>query len=221
MSNSLFLVPNPILLSKNAQNGNKGNVKLKSSENKVLFQLSFDPEIFCGISPACGELESHSSRTLTFHLEETNVERSEISFIIKYCVIQPNTPPEKITEMMLDSAVMNESLTAVIKFSSHAEDAMKSISSAFKKKKSLKEAIKNDESRNIELEEIAMLEKKIAEKEQEKEELENKVKNIKVELELKENESKKLAMNPTFVNSFAYIGWIIFIFAILKRLLFK
>lgn len=217
---ALVLEPNPVIISKTGPVSNKGTVSLKNRSNQlVLFQVYFDPEIFSGISPACGELESGGLRTLSFFFEDINQNLNEISFTVKYCLV-PKNSPNKVADMMLNSMSWDNSLIGTIRFSSHAEDAMKSISSSFKSKKSLKKAIERSDLSNINAQKKEMLEKTISEKEATILQLQDKAKSLRELLEQKKKESKELNVDNTVEYNFIYFGFIILFLAILKRWLF-
>ncbi|OHT12333.1 hypothetical protein TRFO_17925 [Tritrichomonas foetus] len=221
-SRPLILEPNPLILSKTGRIHNKGTIELKNiSKQTILFQLSFDPDVFCGISPACGELDKMASRSLTFLLEDTNRDLNELTFTIKYFIVPPDSTPDQITDIMMNQNSWKDTITATIKFSSHAEDAMKSVSSAFKTRNSLKKAIAREENNNLDEEERAMLERKIGDKEAQKAQLERKVESLRQQLEKKNEESVKFARNPTVEYNLVYIGIIILLLAILKRKIFN
>lgn len=218
--NSLILEPNPTIISKTGPVSNKGTASLKNRSNQlILFQVFFDPEVFSGISPACGELEPGASRTLSFFFEDVSQNLNEISFNVKYTLV-PKNSSDKIADMMLNSSSWENSLTGSIHFSSHAEDAMKSISSSFKSKQSLKKAIERGEASNMKRQHLEMLEKKISEKEATLIQLQNKVQSLQQLLDQKKEESKKLNIDNTLQYNFIYFGFIVLFLAILKRWLF-
>ena len=123
--NALVLEPNPTIISKTGPVSNKGTASLKNrSDQLVLFQVFFDPELFSGISPACGELEPGALRTLSFFFGDVSQKINEISFTVKYCIV-PKYSSNKVADMMLNSASWNDSLIGKIHFSSHAAHTIK------------------------------------------------------------------------------------------------
>lgn len=216
--NVLTLNPNPVTISKSGSI-QRGAITLKNhSLRKALFQAFFDPEIFCSVSPACGQLESYKSQTLSFSLEKLDQDVNEVTFNINYCFVPDNSTQDAEIQMFASASAWSSSLKATILFASHAEESMKSIASSFKRPKSLQSAINKNRKDDLEEQKHAMLERMLAEKEATKIQLEEKIRSLQEQLEQKGDESKKLSFDNSAAYKYVYIAFIVLFLSIFRRM---
>lgn len=219
---SLIIEPNPTVISRTGHIHNTGTVTAKyTGQNKCLFSLEFDTEIFCSISPACGEIEGGKSREFKFSFEDTIRGNEELSFLIRYVSVENDANPDMEARLMSAPKEWQNSEKAVIKFSSHAEDALKAVAFSIKSKPSLAQVISRSESRDIDAEQREMLERKIVEKRAQREQLKRKVKNFHTMISDEEKSLKELMEKPNTESQMIYFGFFLVVFALFVKLFKK
>ena len=219
---SLILEPNPTILSRTGHIHNNGVITAKlTGAKKCLFSLEFDTEIFCGISPACGQIESGQTQKFRFSFEDTTRGDEELSFLIRFVCIELDTSPEKVSELMASPKEWPSYEKAVIKFSSHAEDALKAVAFSIKSKPSLTQVISRSESRDIDAEQREMLERKVVEKKAQREQLKRKIKALHSQIEDETKRLNNLVQKPDSESRLIYFGFILIIFALFLKIFKK
>ena len=219
---SLRIDPNPLKLKKSSRDGSiKGSVRLINTYSRnALFQLSFDSDEFCAISPACGELEAGAERPLSLFIEATD--EDSLEFTVKFVCVEPGTSQEQITDLMMREAEWTDSVTGKIQFTSHVEDVMQSVKSALKGNRvPVEQAILKSQSRDLDEEQIALMEESLRKKEATRDELRNKVEELTGRVAKQKKRLEELKNKPDFTGQFALIALLMFLFALFVRVVFK
>lgn len=186
----------------------------------ILFKLSFDPEYFCGISPACGEIEPGNSRQLKFTLEEA-IQQEEVSFLVKFISLASETSPDTIADLMMNQSQWKDTIKSVIKFSTHAEDALAKFLSMRKNRSTLNEAIERQENQNLLEEQKVMLERKISEKQEQKIQLQSQVEHLIKQRDQQLEQIKILKAQSEKPNIVIIFGFLFFALVFLLKHLFQ
>lgn len=202
----LTIEPNPVIVSRTGHIHNNGTVDIKNNgQNKNIFSVEFDTEIFCGISPAVGELVPGESRTLKFSFEDTIRENEELSFIVRYTSVSPNEKTD-ISEIIATSKNWPNTVKCVIKFSSHAEDALRSIAAVTKSKPTVQQVQARSQSRDISKEQLDMLKRKLNEKKNYNQQLKTKKTNLEKEIKQQQAQLKVLQSRTDSNPPYIFIG---------------
>lgn len=224
MECSLNVSPNPLVLSRNIINEAPCTMEIKNNcINLILFYLNFDDNLFSCISPACGELEPNSSRTLKLMLEDLSTDIKDLTFSIRYYIALPGTNSDKIRKLMLEQDKWKDKVDVKIKFLSHEEESLKSFSEAFKQnnKCCINTALEKKESLDLEKEKISNLKKKIQEKEKENLSLLAQL-NILKNLNGKQKEElMSYQNNPDLQSIFLIVAFFIFVLSLIIRRILK
>lgn len=220
---SLRIDPCPLILSKSSRDGAiKGSVTLVNTDSRtLLFQLSFNSEDFCAISPACGELEPGATRQLTLFVESTDSDSLE--FTVKFVRVAPGTTQAQITELMMREAEWTDFTTGKIRFSSHVEDVMRSVRSALGPRShvSVDEAIQKQQASDLEEEQISLLEESLRQKQATHAELQSKVEKLNERLKTQSQLLENLQNQPDIQGGFSLIAFLVFLVALFVRFVFK
>ena len=145
----------------------------------------------------------------------------ELSFLIRYVCVENGISPEQQAQLMTSSKEWPSYEKAVIKFSSHAEDALKAVSFQIKSKPTLTQVLSRSESRDIDAEEREMLERKVVEKKAKREQLKRKIKALNGQIEDENKRLKTLLQKPDTESWLIYFGFILVIFALFVKLFKK
>ena len=112
-----------------------------------------------------------------------------------------------------------------IRFATHAEEAMRSVKTAFKKKKvaavTVEDAIKRSTLRDLDEEKLVAMQKSITEKEEMKMNLQEKLDNLTESYNKQWKLLQSLRDKPDISSNFAFVALIVLVIAILKQMLFK
>lgn len=215
----LTVYPNPVILSKTGAIHNRGTVTLKNvSTSKCLFKVFFDIDVFCGISPAMGEINPGESRELKFSFEDTTRGDENVSFDIKYVQVLPETTIEEEIKLSQAPEEWANTVQAVIRFSTHTEDALKTVALSLKSKPSLTQVVKRAENRNIDVEQREMLERKVTEKRNQRGQLKDKIAALEAQIESQKEEMVKIASTTKTDYNLLMVGLIILLGSIVLRL---
>lgn len=211
-----MLSPNPLILSKSESNFYKGVVTLtNTSEKLLLFTVFFDANLFCGISPACGEIEPQQSIKLTSLFDKIPNTDEEVTFMVRYTLVRPTIDPNTKTELMLNPTDWAGKLQSNIRFSSHAEDALNSFSHIMKDRPSFSQAVKKSSSRNFEQGQKDSIVKKLIEKQQQKQILQEKINNLRTQIEECDRKMSTLVIPHINGSNLLMVGFIVFVLALL------
>jgi len=217
--NTIIIDPNPLILSRTGRVHNRGTIGIRNKGyQKCLFNILFDPEIFCRISPAAGEILPNSSKDLQFYFEDTTKGDEELSFLIRYTFV-PNVSED--SPNVPNPNDFKSSIKATIRFSSHAEDALKSISSSLKVKPSLNKAISHVEQRDILSEQREMYERKISSKNEQQQQLLQRIEILERNISHQKDEISELSKKPDTQNQLITVSLIVFFMSLLIRWLKK
>ena len=213
-----MIYPNPLILSKIESSIIKGHVILKNPSDKLmLFTLSFDPELFCGISPACGEIEPNQSIQLILQFDNIHSSIEELSFIVHYTLVRPNIDQATKTELMFNSIDWNGNEKSIIRFSSHAEDALSSFSQLIKQRPSFSQAVMRSTSRNFEQGQKDSLVKTLLEKELQQNKLKEKINNLRNQINIFDHQYSTMGSPSNRSQILIFIGFIMFILSLIIR----
>lgn len=219
------LEPNPLTVSRVSRDGVlKGSVVMKNTgEKMVKFQLDFDHEEFSRISPACGELEAGATIPLTLLMEEADPNKDGLSFAVKCATVEPDATQEQIIEIMMHMDDWKTCAVGQIRFATHAEEAMRSVKSAFKKAKkvTVEDAIKRSTSRDLDEEKLMAVQKSITEKEEMKRNLQQKLDTLTESYNEQWKLLQSLRDKPDISSNFAFVALLVLVVAIVKQMLFK
>ena len=213
----LSVEPNPVIVSKTGHIHNNGTVDIKNNgSNKCIFSVEFNTEIFCGISPACGELIPGESRTLKFSFEDTIRDNEELSFLVRFTSVSP-TEVTNLAEIVALSKTWPNMVKCLIKFSTHAEDALRSVAFSIKSKPSLSQVLQRSERRDIDGEQREMLQRKIIEKKNQRNQLTTKIRNLEREIAREKANLQVLTSKADSNPHFVLIGIVLLIVAFIVK----
>lgn len=186
------------------------------SEQLLLYQIEFDPDIFCSISPACGEIEPKSLQKFNFTFENTCVNGNDLTFSAKYVYVPSDIDSESKTSIRINNQNWQMSATATISFSSHAENVINDISNIYINRPSFSRAIAETEKKkandNIKYE---MIKRKLNEKKVQKDQLQKRYQSLSRQVNEMNEKIKKTKTTPNKEKKLFYIAIIIFILSII------
>lgn len=224
MKSAVTVSPNPLVVSRDVAVGGACAMELRNeSINTVLFTLSFDGSLFSCISPACGELEPNTARTLRLVLEDLPQDTREVAFAVGYSVVLPGADESQKRKAMLNQEKWRHRVDVHIRFLSHEEESMMSFSGALRKdnRRGVEEAIEKREREDIEAAKIAKLREVIQQKEKEREMVEKKLEEL-TEVHRKQKEELDRYKNTRdWENSVLVFTFFLFVFSLLFRRIFR
>lgn len=218
MACPLVLEPNPVIVEPSSSPTVHVSVRLKNTGTAILLLGVSNLDDFTQVSPLCCELPPDDSRPLTLVFPTQRLS-SPLPLELRFAAVPAGASQNYISEMMSSPSRWKDSLSSVIRQSSHEELTMAALSSSLKKRRERGQPMPS-RSVSDEEQQIEMMERTITAKRQETDELEQKLGALQRDVDVQVERLKKLEDAPKFNTYVAGFALLFFALAFFKRILF-
>ena len=141
----------------------------------------------------------------------------EISFIIRFVLTSTNINNETENLLTSNPNSWKDFIKAIIRFTSHEEDSIESLSNSFRTRPSLNKAIEKSEQKNIKIEQKEMLERKINSKIELQNQLNQQINHLENLILEQKTSIQEILNKPDSQNTLLIVGLFVFIVSLLFR----
>ena len=206
----LEISPNPCIIVRKDHIKHTGTITAKNSgNNPILFKIDIDGDVFCGISPTIGEIKPGESRTINYIFEDPSMKMPKTSFQIKYC-----STPEALLD---DTCQWDNFLDVVIRFATHAEEALINAKTAINAGKSLSEAYAKSNVQNHDVEMAQLYDRRISSKESQNKKLRETISALEKKRDEELLRKKRFQDEQPFTTIIAILSFIALILIVIIR----